>query len=149
MASVIGSVRKANLATYQSVAVQGGVATADPHGLVQMLLDATLERISTARACIEQGDRVRKAKLLHSCVTLVTELRGSLDLIKGGALAQNLSDLYDYIARRLLLANVRDEVAALDEAASLLGEIRSAWIAIGPQVRASAERSAQRLTESR
>lgn len=146
---MIGSARKANLAAYQSVAIHGGVATADPHGLVQMLLDATLERIGTARTCIEQGDRVRKAKLLHSCVTLIAELRGSLDLIKGGALAQNLSDLYDYIARRLLLANVRDEVAALDEAVSLLGEIRSAWIAIGPQVRASAERPDQRLAESR
>jgi len=146
---VIGSGRKANLAAYQSVAVQGGVATADPHGLVQMLLDATVERIGMARTCIEQGDRVRKAKLLHSCVTLIAELRGSLDLIRGGALAQNLSDLYDYIARRLLLANVRDEVAALDEALSLLGEIRSAWIAIAPQVRAAAERSDQRLAESR
>ena len=136
-----GLVRKANLAAYQRVAVQGGVATADPHGLVQMLLDATLERIGAARTCIEEGDRVRKAKLLHSCVTLVAELRGSLDLIRGGALAQNLSDLYEYIARRLLLANARDDVACLTEAMSLLGEIRSAWVAIGPQVRNQASAS--------
>jgi len=138
---VNGLVRKANLAAYQRVAVQGGVATADPHGLVQMLLDATLERIGAARTCIEEGDRVRKAKLLHSCVTLVAELRGSLDLIRGGALAQNLSDLYEYIARRLLLANARDDVACLTEAMSLLGEIRSAWVAIGPQVRNQASAS--------
>jgi len=127
--------RKANVAMYQSVAVQGGVANADPHALVQMLLDATMERISSARSCIEQGDRVRKAKLLHSCVTLVAELRGSLDLIRGGELAENLSNLYEYIARRLLLGNARDDAAPLTEALSLLGEIRSAWIAIGPQVR--------------
>jgi len=138
---VNGLARKANLAAYQRVAVQGGVATADPHGLVQMLLDATLERIGAARTCIEEGDRVRKAKLLHSCVTLVAELRGSLDLIGGGALAQNLSDLYEYIARRLLLANARDDVACLTEAMSLLGEIRSAWVAIGPQVRNQASAS--------
>ena len=94
------------MAAYQNVAVQGSVSTADPHGLVQMLLDATVERICAARTCIEEGDRVRKAKLLHSCVTLIAELRGSLDLIRGGELAQNLSDLYDYIARRLLVANV-------------------------------------------
>ncbi len=131
-----GFARKTNLAAYQRVAVEGGVAGADPHGLVQMLLDATLERIGAARTCIGQGERVRKAKLLHSCVTLVAELRGSLDLVRGGELAQNLSDLYDYIARRLLLANSRDDVACLDECLSLLGEIRSAWMAIGPQVRA-------------
>ena len=130
-----GLARNANLAAYQRVAVQGGVSTADPHGLVQMLLDATVERISAARACIEQGDTARKAKLLHSSVTLIAELRGSLDLIRGGALAQNLNDLYDYITRRLLLANVRDDARGLNEALSLLGEIRAAWIAIGPQVR--------------
>ena len=130
-----GLARSANLAAYQRVAVQGGVSTADPHGLVQMVLDATVERIAAARTCIEQGDRVRKAKLLHSCVTLVAELRGSLDLIRGGALAQNLCDLYDYISKRLLLANARDDVKCLNESLSLLGEIRSAWIAIGPQVR--------------
>jgi flagellar secretion chaperone FliS len=132
---VTGSARKANLAAYQNVAVQGSVSGADPHGLVQMLLDATVERISAARTCIEEGDRARKAKLLHSCVTLIAELRGSLDLIRGGELAQNLSDLYDYIARRLLTANVRDDTGALTESLSLLGEIRSAWVAIGPQVR--------------
>ncbi len=132
---MIGSARKANVAAYQNVAIEGSVATADPHGLVQMLLDATIERINAARTCIEEGDRARKAKLLHSCVTLIAELRGSLDLIRGGELAQNLSDLYDYIARRLLTANVRDDVAALTESLSLLGEIRSAWVAIGPQVR--------------
>jgi flagellar secretion chaperone FliS len=144
------SIRKASLAAYQQVAVQGGVATADPHSLVQMLLDATLERINTARNCIAQGDRVRKAKLLHSCVTLVAELRGSLDMIRGGALAQNLSDLYEYIARRLLLANAQDDVAALTESLSLLGEIREAWVAIGPQVREqSASGGVQRAAEPR
>src|ERR1700722_10848408 len=103
-----------------------------------MLLDATVERIVSARACVEQNDRVRKAKLLHSCVTLIAELRGSLDIIRGCALAQNLSDLYEYIATQLLLANAPDGGRALNEPLSLLGEIRSAWIAIGPEVRAAA-----------
>jgi flagellar protein FliS len=149
-AVVSGFARKANLAAYQSVAIEGGVAGADPHALVQMLLDATMERIVSARTCVEQNDRVRKAKLLHSCVTLIAELRGSLDLIRGGALAQNLSDLYEYIARQLLLANVRDDVRPLNEALSLLGEIRSAWVAIGPEVRAAAAAGKdQRLVPSR
>ena len=127
--------RSPKLGAYQSVAAHGGVAGADPHRLVLMLLDAAVERLTAARGCIERGEIARKAKLLHSCVTLVAELRGSLDLIRGGELAQNLSDLYDYIARRLLTANVRDDVPALTESLSLLGEIRSAWVAIGPQVR--------------
>lgn len=123
------------LAAYRSVVVHGGVANGDPHALVQMLFDGALERMTAARGCIEQGDLVRKAKLLHSAVTLIAELRGSLNLEKGGELAQNLRDLYEYMTRRLLVANARNDVACLTEVMTLLGEIRSAWMAIGPQVR--------------
>jgi flagellar protein FliS len=134
--SVLSSfARNASLAAYQSVSAHGGVADADPHRLVQMLMDAAMERMVTARACIERGDIVRKAKLLHSCVTLIAELRGSLNMSDGGALAQNLSALYDYIARQILMANVQNDADKITEVMSLLNEIRGAWVAIGPEVR--------------
>ena len=138
--------RKSSLAAYQSVSAHGAVADADPHRLVQMLLDATMERMVTARACIERGEMTRKAKLLHSCVTLVAELRGSLNMKDGGPLAQNLSALYEYIAHQLLMANVQSDVNRITEVMSLLNEIRSAWIAIGPEVRKSNVGSPPRQT---
>ncbi len=110
----------------------GGVAAADPHGLVLMLLDAAVERMNTARRCIEHGETVRKAKLLHGCVMLITELRGSLNLAQGGQLAQNLSDLYAYMMQQLLRANVANDVTLVTEVLGLLGDIRSGWAAIGP-----------------
>jgi flagellar protein FliS len=130
--------RKSSLAAYHTVSVHGGVANADPHGMVQMLLDATAERMMTARGCIERGEIARKASLLHSCVTLIAELRGCLNMAEGGPLAQNLSALYDYMARQLLMANVQSDGAKITEVLSLLNEIRSAWIAIGPEVRKTA-----------
>ncbi len=126
---------QSKLAAYRSVNAQGTVAGADPHGLVLILFDAALERMAAARACIEKGDTRRKAGLLHSAVILVAELRGSLDMRKGGPLAQNLSKLYDYITRRLMHANLNGDAAAVTEALGLLGEIRGAWAAIGPEVR--------------
>ena len=132
--------RKSGLAAYNSVSVHGGVANADPHRLVQMLLDAAVERMLSARGCIERGEIVRKAKLLHSCVILVAELRGTLNMAEGGALAQNLSALYGYITRQLLLANLNNDTGRITEALGLLGNIRSAWVEIGPQVRQSAPR---------
>lgn len=127
--------RKSGLSAYNSISVHGGVAGADPHGLVQMLMDAAVERLIAARGCIERGDIVRKAKLLHSCVILIAELRGSLNLEQGGPLAQNLSNLYEYMARQLLLANVQSDAGRVNEVLGLLGDIRGAWIAIGPEVR--------------
>ncbi len=130
--------RNSKLAAYQSVSVHGGVANADPHGMVQMLMDAAAERMAIARGCIERGERVRQAKLLHSCVMIVGELRASLNIAAGGPLAQNLSDLYEYMIRQLLLANAKSDAGGVLEVSRLLEEVRSAWIAIGPEVRKAA-----------
>lgn len=122
------------MAAYRSTLVHGGVASSDAHALVQMLFDAAVDRLATARGCIERGELATKAKMLHSCVTIIAELRGSLDLQKGGKLARNLHDLYEYMIRQLLNANVRSDAGCITEVLSLLAEIRGAWMAIRPQV---------------
>jgi flagellar protein FliS len=132
------------LATYQSVSVHGGVANADPHAMVLMLMDAAAERIATARGCIERGETARQAKLLHSCVNILAELSGSLNMGEGGNLAQNLRDLYDYMIHTLLLANTRSDTVGIANVARLMDEIRTAWVAIGPQVRNAAQVSVPR-----
>jgi len=130
--------RNSKLAAYQSVSVHGGVANADPHMMVQMLLDAAAERMAIARGCIERKEKGRQASLLHSSVMIIGELRGSLNIGEGGPLAQNLSDLYEYMIRQLVMANARSDASLVLEVSRLLDEIRSAWIAIGPEVRKAA-----------
>lgn len=126
---------RSNLAAYQSTAAHGGVAASDPHGLIVLLMDGALERIATARGCMQRGETAEKVRLLNRTVSIVAELRGCLDLNKGGQLATNLSELYDYMCRRLLAANSENNPQLLDEVSSLLHEIRGAWVAIGAQVR--------------
>ena len=137
--------RNSKLAAYQSISAHGGVAGADPHRLVLMLMDGTLERLAIARGCMERrgrGDVGRKAQLLTQCVSMIGELRGGLNLQQGGELARNLSDLYEYMTRQLLRANADNNAGFITEVQGLLGEIRSAWIAIGPEVRAGAPSAA-------
>lgn len=135
--------QQSKLAAYRSVTAHGVVADGDPHSLVLSLFDAILGRLTTVRGCIDKGEVTRKASLLHSSVTLLAELRGSLDMHKGGSLAHNLSDLYEYMTRRLIHANLNDDAAAVSEVLGLLSEIRGAWAAIGPEVRPSGPRTAQ------
>ncbi len=122
--------RTSNLAAYQSAAAHGGVAASDPHRLIVMLMDGALERIATARGCMQRGETSEKARLLNRTVSIVAELRGSLDMNAGGQIAANLSELYDYMTRRLLTALANNQVELLDEVSTLLNEIRSAWVAI-------------------
>jgi flagellar protein FliS len=126
----------AKLAAYSSAQAHGGVAAADPHRLIVMLMDGALERIARARGCIGNGALAEKNQLLSSAVSIVDELRCSLDLEKGGTLAANLDDLYDYMCRQLVKANLSNRIETLDEVAHLLNEIRSAWIALPAEARA-------------
>ena len=135
---MIPNSRQAKLAAYNTVAIHGGVASSDPHAMVMMLLDAAAERMTAACGCIEHKKLVRKSKLLHSCVTIIAELRGSLNLAQGGPLAENLDGLYEYMIRQLMLGNLHSDISKIKEVLGLLGEIRSAWAAIGPVVRSAA-----------
>jgi flagellar protein FliS len=133
--SMSGYARASNLAAYQSATAHGGVAAADPHRLIVMLMDGALERIRTARGCIEHKNIAEKAKLLNRAVSIIGELRACLDAKAGGQIAANLDALYDYMCRRLLKANSESNVAILDEVSNLLQELRGAWVAIPAEAR--------------
>lgn len=133
---MLGYAKSSNLAAYQSAAAHGGVAASDPHRLIVMLLDGAVERLATARGCMQRNEMAEKARLINRAVSIVGELRNSLDLRNGGQIAANLAELYDYMCRRLLLATSENKVEMLDEVSSLLHEIRGAWLAIAPEGRA-------------
>ena len=50
----------------------------------------------------------------------------------GGDLAERLAALYEYMNQRLLFANLKNNVAALDEVGELLASLREAWAEIAP-----------------
>ena len=121
---------RVSIAAYQSVAAHGGVAAADPHGLITMLMDGALQRLSAARGAIEHGATESKSRLIHKVVEIIDELRASLNFEAGGEIATNMASLYDYSSRLLMRASLESRTDLLDEAAHLLREIRNAWIQI-------------------
>jgi flagellar secretion chaperone FliS len=129
--------QSSGLAAYQSVATHGGVAAADPHRLILMLMDGALERMASGRAAMQVGSPGEKNRLLHRAISIVDELRGNLNLDAGGELAANMSDLYTYICRQLLTASIESRVDALDEASKLLLQLRNAWISVPTEARAA------------
>ncbi len=122
------------LNSYTEVAVHSGVGAASPHRLIQMLLQAALDKIATARGYMAQGIIDKKAQHIISAVAIVEGLRVSLDMEKGGEIAENLFSLYDYMELRLTEANARNDVAILDEMINLIKPIKEAWDVIPQEV---------------
>lgn len=118
--------------SYARVGVESGVMSASPHQLIAMLFDGAQVAIRTARIHMQQGNVAAKGQALSKALDIVNNgLLAALDRDKGGELAEHLASLYDYIARLLLAANLRNDEASLEEASRLLGDIGSAWQEIG------------------
>ena len=122
---------------YSKVGVGTAVSTASPHQLIVLLFEGARQAVVVARAGIESGDVPKKGAAITKAIDIILNgLRASLNLEEGGNLAQNLYALYDYMARRLLHANLNNDKAALDEVLNLLSEIHGAWVSIGDKTAA-------------
>jgi flagellar secretion chaperone FliS len=119
---------KGYVQTYKANAV----LTASPGQLVLMLYDGALKAMAIAHEAFDQSDEdVRRIEVinhqLQKAQNIVLELQGGLNMEAGGEFAKTLYRLYDYHQRRLFEANVRKDVAALQEVEGLLKSLRDAW----------------------
>ncbi len=118
------------LQQYQTVNTQAQAAAANPHRLIQMLMEGGLTRLAQARGAMEREQTALKGELIGKAIGIVGGLRQGLDLEQGGEIAVNLDRLYDYMTRRLMEANVQNDPAILEEISSLLREVKDGWDAI-------------------
>lgn len=112
---------------YQTVNVNAQVTEADPHRLIQMLLEGGLQRVAQAKGAMEYGNIALKGELIGKAMGIIGGLRDAVDTDKGGDIAANLDNLYAFMQQRLSQANLNNDPAMLDEVAKLLREIKEGW----------------------
>ncbi len=117
--------------SYQKVAVESGVDSASPHTLIKMLFEGAIGRLHNAVSCMEGKQIERRSELISSALSIIGGLQDSLDLEKGGALAENLDGLYDYMQRQLFRATIENDASLLVEVAGLLETLNEGWNAMG------------------
>ena len=131
--------------TYAKVGVETAVAAADPHQLIVMLFDGALLAIAKAEGFMRQGMIAEKGEAISRAIDIISNgLKASLDFSAGDELAGRLAALYDYMGVRLVHANLKNDLGALQEVSRLLGEIKSAWgeIADDPAVLSASKAAA-------
>jgi flagellar protein FliS len=126
---------KRGVNAYANVGLETGIASASPHKLIVMLYDGALVALLSAKTNIAANNIAAKGTAISKAITIIDNgLRASLDKDAGGEIAANLDALYDYMSRRLLHANLKNDVPAIDEVHRLLSDLREAWVAIGDKV---------------
>ena len=117
---------------YRQVGVQSGVDGASPHMLIKMLFDGLIQSLNAARGAMQRGDIAEKGRQLGKAVRILEEgLKGGLNPVQGGEIARNLSALYDYCVNRLTLANMRNDIALVEEVVHLITPVAQSWNEIG------------------
>ena len=122
------------------------MAAASPHRLILMLYDGAIRAIADAGAALAAGRVADKGTAISKAIGIIDEgLKASLDRARGGAMTEQLYELYDYMNRRLLITSLRNDRAGLDEVAALLTELRAAWQTIGDATPAAPDTARPRL----
>ncbi len=119
--------------SYQQIGVESAVMNASPHQLIVLLFDGAHSALVRARLFLEAGQIPEKGEALSKAINIIDNgLKAGLNMEVESDLPENLAELYDYMVRRLLHANLRNDAEAIVEVEVLLNNIADAWKQIGP-----------------
>ena len=118
---------------YKNAESQAFSETNDPHQIILTMLDALIKSMNIFVLNInlkEGGDSELKSKHFARALTIIYSLQSSLDFEKGGDVANNLFQVYEF-ARQKLISDLSAGVATgTPSEIGALDEILDAWRSI-------------------
>ena len=114
--------------SYADIGLETQILGATPERLITLLFQGARAAIGQARIHMEAGRIAERGAAISKAIKIVDEgLKTGLNMEAGGDIAANLANLYDYIIRTLLTANLKADVEQLDIADRLLADLAEAW----------------------
>jgi len=101
--------------------------TADPRKLVVLCYEGAIDNLKIGKQRIAEEDFEARSKALDKAQDIISELLCSLNSEKGGSIAKGLDSLYNYMLRRIIHADLKNDVRAIDEVIGMLTELKTAW----------------------
>ncbi len=119
------------LSAYRS-SYEAEILSSSPIELVRLLYKGALDAVESSRRHLANGKIRERSAAITKAALLIGELTASLDIVRGGKLAVDLRELYDYMQRRLTQANIDQADPPLAEVQSLITTLFEAWNQINP-----------------
>lgn len=132
---------------YNQIAAQTDMHAASPYRIIQMLMQGALDRISVAKGLMREKNYGKMGQQISLAISIIDNLRVSLDHSINRDLTEALETLYDYMMLKLFEANVKKDEALLDEVAGLIKEIKSGWDEI-PEEHRNAHSNAEKYLKN-
>jgi flagellar protein FliS len=116
--------------SYHAVNLEAQTSRASPVELVLLLTDGLLEELARARAHIVARRYEQRAHSINKCVDIINGLSSSLDFESGGQVVGNLANLYDFCARHLHAAGIKQDPNMVDEVVKIMTTVRQGWAGV-------------------
>lgn len=104
---------------------QNSITTASPGELTLMLYDGCLKFIRQGKTAVLNKQIEQKNEALKNAQNIIRELMATSN--PKVEITKQFMSLYDFILRRLISANIKMDIVALEEAEELLIELRDTW----------------------
>lgn len=101
------------------------VTTASPGELTLMLYNGCLKFINKAKDAIEENNFELKNTNIQKAQNIISELMVTLNM--DIPVSKHMMQMYDYINRRLIDANIKNSIEILEEVESFVTEFRDTW----------------------
>lgn len=106
---------------------QTNIMTADKKRLIILCYEESIYCLRLAKKHFLNNDYVAKGKAIQKAIDIINELRVALDFENGGVVARNLDLIYGFLIHHILKGDIKKDVLAFEQAASILSELKSAW----------------------
>lgn len=104
---------------------QNSVTTASPGELTLMLYNGCLKFLTKAKKSIEDKNIEERNYNIQRAQAIIYELMSTLNM--DIEISKEMLPLYDYMTRRLTDANVKNDIAIIEEVEGLVTEFRDTW----------------------
>ena len=103
------------------------VKTANKGKLVVMLYQGCVKFLRLAKKSIDEENIEDANNYIIRSQDIIRELMNTLDMEKGGEIATNLSQLYDFVNRQLIEANINKDIEKIEVVEEMMLELLDAW----------------------
>ena len=118
-------------ARYQDVDLASRIEGATPHQLVAVMFEELLKTLDAMAVAVRRDDLLRRGRCQSRALAILKGIETSLDFEQGGDIAEGLASIYREASRLILAGRKGNDAAAVAAAREMVGEIASAWEAIG------------------
>jgi flagellar protein FliS len=110
------------------------IHAASPHKLVVIVFEQLVVNLERARIAMERADIELRVTSLRRARDIVTELLGTLDFEKGGPIANQLADLYQYMLYELVDVGTRGDLYVMGKLISIASLLRDGFVGAAEQL---------------